>query len=267
MRFYKSYFKLRFVTTLQYRSAALAGILTQLFFGIIYIFVYIAFYESSSNSGPMQINELVSYLWLNQTFFSLIYMFYKDKELFNLIKNGNVAYELTRPKNLYFMWYFKIMAQRLSYVTLRSVPIIIIASILPSPYNLGAPISITNFFLFVIALIIGTFLMTAIITLYHVVTIRTLNEQGITNIFMAIGDLFSGGVVPIPFFPLFLQKVANVLPFRYVSDLAFRLYSGNININEGIKGIIVQLVWLFIIVIIGNLITRKNLRKIVVQGG
>ena len=267
MKFYKSYFKLRFITSLQYRSAAIAGVLTQLFFGIIYIFVYIAFYESSTNNGPMKIEELVSYLWLNQTFFSLIYMFYKDKELFNLIKNGNVAYELTRPKNLYFMWYFKIMAQRLSYVTLRSVPIIIIASILPKPYNLGLPLTITHFIMFLIALIIGTFLMTGIITLYHVITIKTLNEQGITNIFMAIGDLLSGGVVPIPFFPSFLQVVANILPFRYVSDLAFRLYSGNIGINEGIYGIIIQLVWLIIIILIGNYITNKNLRRIVVQGG
>lgn len=267
MRFYKSYFKLRFITNLQYRSAALAGVATQLFFGMIYIFVYLAFYESSSGAEPMKIRELVSYLWLNQTFFSLVYMFYKDKELYNLIRNGNVSYELTRPKSLYFMWYFKIMAQRLSNVTLRSVPIIIIALLLPEPYNLGLPVSVNSFVMFLVALIIGTFLMTAIITLYHIFALKALNEQGIVNIFMAVSDLLSGGVVPIPFFPIFLQKIANILPFRYVSDLSFRLYSGNIGIKEGMYGIMVQLVWLFIIVLFGNYLLKKNIKKIVVQGG
>ena len=267
MKFYKSYFRLRFISNLQYRAAALAGILTQLFFGMIYILVYLAFYESSNNNGPMQVHELVSYLWLNQTFFSLIYMFYKDKEIFNLIKNGNVSYELVRPKKLYFMWYIKIIAQRLSFVTLRSVPIIIISILLPKPYNLSPPLSFVHFTMFLLALVIGTFLMTSIITLYHVLTLRTLNEQGITNIFMAISDLLSGGVVPIPFFPIFLQKVANVLPFRYVSDLAFRLYSGNIGIKEGLYGMIVQIIWLIILIFIGNDLLNKNLKKIVVQGG
>ena len=39
MRFYLSYFKLRFISGLQYRFAAIAGILTQFFFGIVIIMV------------------------------------------------------------------------------------------------------------------------------------------------------------------------------------------------------------------------------------
>ena len=81
MKSYLSYFKLKFKTGLQYRAAALAGISTQLFFGIVYISVYIAFYESDSASLPMPIGELVSYLWLNQAFFALVYMWYKDKDI------------------------------------------------------------------------------------------------------------------------------------------------------------------------------------------
>ena len=87
MRFYLSYFKLRFITSLQYRKAALAGIATQFFFGLVYIMVYLAFYESSTNNGLMEINELVSYLWLNQAFFALTYMYYRDDEIFKMIKN------------------------------------------------------------------------------------------------------------------------------------------------------------------------------------
>ena len=40
MMAYLNYFKLRLITNLQYRSAALAGILTQLFFAGLYIMLY-----------------------------------------------------------------------------------------------------------------------------------------------------------------------------------------------------------------------------------
>ena len=64
-----------------------------------------------------------------------------------------------------------------------------------------------------------------------------------------------------------MQVIANVLPFRYVSDLAFRIYSGNVSINEGLKGIIIQIIWIVITTLIGYLLTNKSLRKVVVQGG
>ena len=41
MRAYYTYFKLKFITGLQYRAAAWAGIATQFFFGFVYIMVFI----------------------------------------------------------------------------------------------------------------------------------------------------------------------------------------------------------------------------------
>jgi len=119
MKSYLSYFKLKFTIGLQYRAAALAGISTQIFFGLVYILVYVAFYESDATSIPMPLNELVSFLWLNQAFFALVYLWYKDKDIINLIKTGNIAYELCRPQDVYMMWASKIFGERLSNATLR----------------------------------------------------------------------------------------------------------------------------------------------------
>ena len=267
MRFYLSYFKLRFIIGLQYRAAAYAGFFTQIFFGLIFIMVYLAFYESGSGNTPMTIEQLVSYLWLNQAFFSLFNMLYKDGEIFASIKNGNVAYELTRPKKLYFMWYSKIIGQRFAMVTLRCLPVLLLAFFLPKPFRLGLPVSFLNFILFILTLIIGALLMTAIVTLYPIITLRTIDPKGIPTIFASIADILSGLVVPIPFFPKFLQIISNALPFRYMSDLSFRIYVGNIGLKEGLIGLAIQFVWVFIIIGIGYFCTKKALKRIVVQGG
>ena len=100
MRPYLSIFKLRFITNLQYRTAALAGLCTQIFFGLVFIMVYLAFYESGTSDGSMELSQLVTYIWLQQGFYALIYLYYKDKEVINMIKSGDVAYELCRPQNI-----------------------------------------------------------------------------------------------------------------------------------------------------------------------
>jgi ABC-2 type transport system permease protein len=87
------------------------------------------------------------------------------------------------------------------------------------------------------------------------------------NIFITISELFAGLVIPIPFFPDFLKPIVNILPFRYMGDLSFRLYSGHIPVNEAIPLILIQIIWIIILVVIGYLLTNKALKRVVVQGG
>ena len=267
MKSYLSYFKLKFKTGLQYRTAALAGMSTQFFFGFVYVAVYISFYESGGSNLPMNLSELVSYVWLGQSFFALIYLWYKDKEILNLIKTGNISYELCRPQDLYFMWASKILSERLSNVTLRFIPVVLIALLLPSPYNLDLSITLPRLLLFVLVMILSSILMTVLVLLYHVICLFTLDERGVVNIFMILSDILSGLVIPVPFFPDYLKNISNILPFRYISDLPFRLYVGNISINEGLVGIIIQIIWIIILIILGRFITKKALEKAVIQGG
>ena len=114
---------------------------------------------------------------------------------------------------------------------------------------------------------LSSILMTVLTLLYHVICLFTLDEKGIVNIFMVVSDILSGMIIPIPFFPKYLQNITNLLPFRYITDFPFRLYVGNISINEGFIGIIIQIIWIVILVILGRLITKKALKKAVIQGG
>lgn len=267
MKAYITYFKLKFISSLQYRSAAWAGISTQFFFGIIYIMVFIAFYESGGKRIPMSLSQTVTYLWLNQMFLALLNQFTKDEEIYKIIRDGNISYELSRPKKLYFLWYFKILGQRLASVTLRLFPILIITFMLSSPYRMRLPESFVHFFLFILSLGFGTLLVVSITILYPIVTLRTLNEKGIVEFLINISGILSGLVVPVPFFPKFLQIISSLLPFQYISDLPFRIYVGNVSITNSIIGILIQGFWIIIMISIGNLLLNKCLKRVVVQGG
>ena len=267
MKSYITYFKLKFKTGLQYRAAALAGMATQVFFGFLYVSIYVAFYESGSGNFPMKLNEIVSYVWLGQSMYAIIYLWYKDKEILNMIKSGYIAYELCRPQDLYFMWASKILGERLSNCALRFLPVIIFAILLPSPYNLDLSITLPRLLLFMIIIVLSTILMITLTLLYHVICIYTIDDKGIVNILMVTSDILSGMLLPIPFFPKYLQNISNVLPFRYITDFPFRFYVGNISINEGLIGILIQIIWITILIILGRLITKNALKKAVIQGG
>lgn len=267
MRQYLTFFKLRFITSLQYRSAAIAGVLTQFFFGIVYILVYLAFYESNNVSVPMTFQQLVTYIWLGQAFYSLTYVFYRDKELMNMIKNGDIAYELCRPQVLYFKWYIKILASKVASTLLKFLPMLIIALLLPSPFNLSLPSNFNTLIVFIISLLIATLLVTSIVTLFHIITFFTIDDRGVLSFLGAFAELFAGLIVPIPFLPRVLQILASILPFKYMSDLPFRLYSGNISLRDSLPNIIIQVIWVVILIALGYLLSKKALKKVVVQGG
>ena len=267
MKAYITYFKLKFISSLQYRSAAWAGIATQFFFGFVYIMVYVAFYESGGTNLPMELPQVVTYLWLNQALLALVNQYSRDQELFKLVKEGGISYELARPKNLYFMWYFKVIGQRLANVTLRFIPLVIVTSLLPNPFHLGGPASILHFIFFLLSLSFGTLLVTALTVFYPIITLTTMNEKGAVNLIITMADILSGIVVPIPFFPKFLQIISSFLPFQYISDLPFRLYVGNISLQDGVFGMCIQVIWIVLFILIGNFLMRKNIKRVVVQGG
>ncbi len=268
MKSYLNLFKLRVITNFQYRAAALAGISTQLFFGFVYIMVYLALYESNKGvTPPMNLNTIINYLWLQQAFFALTYPYLRDQELLNMIKNGNLAYELIRPQNFYLKYYIKLISHRLVAVLLRSLPILIVGVLLPEPYKLTAPAGIENFIIFIIALILSCLLVTALSMIMHILTMYFLDARGVSSMYNMIVDLFMGGIVPLPFFPGLLQKIAYKLPFRYISDFPYRVYSGDISIMEGKSLLLGSLIWIVIIIFIGLIISKHALKKAVIQGG
>lgn len=267
MKQYFTFFKIKFISGLQYRIAALAGLSTQFFFGFVFVMIYMAFFDSNTSNLPMNFTEIVAYIWLGQAFFGLMFIYYKDTELMQMIRDGNIAYELCRPQNLYIKWFTKILSSKLSLVSTRFLPVLFIAYILPSPYNLVFPNGLSSFILFVISLLIGALLITAISTMYHVITFFTLDEKGTLAILSVIADVFAGGIIPVLLLPKFLKIISTYLPFQYIYDLPYRIYFGNISGMNAIFNILIQLIWLIVLVIIGYLLNKKILKNVMVQGG
>ena len=71
MKKYLSFFRLRFLHGLQYRTAAVSGIVTQFVWGAMEILLFRAFYQADPTSFPMTFQALSTYVWLQQAFLAL----------------------------------------------------------------------------------------------------------------------------------------------------------------------------------------------------
>ena len=72
MRPYLAVLSARIRMLLQYRAAALAGMSTQLFWGLIRVMIFEAFYRTATQAQPMTYAEVVNYVWLGQALFALL---------------------------------------------------------------------------------------------------------------------------------------------------------------------------------------------------
>lgn len=267
MKAYMSVFKLRLTNGLQYRTAALAGIATQFFWGFVIIMVFEAFYSGAASQPPISLTQLITYVWLQQAFLAFVMLWFRDNELFQLITTGNIAYELCRPSGIYGLWYAKLLAQRLASAFMRSLPIVAVAFFLPQPYRLPYPKDPLAGLLFMIALLLGLLMIVSLSMLMYISVFVTLSPAGSLLMFAVIGEFLAGMVIPVPIMPSWLQSIVYVLPFRWTADFPFRVYSGHIPKEEALVGIAIQLIWFLVLAGIGRLAMAKALRRVVVNGG
>ena len=65
MKSYLGMFKMSFKGELQYRARAFSGILTQFFWGVMYVYLYTAFMGGNVIDG-FSLPQMASYVWLGQ---------------------------------------------------------------------------------------------------------------------------------------------------------------------------------------------------------
>lgn len=267
MKKYAAIIRIRFINSLQYRAAAVAGMATQFAWGFMELLAFSAFYRANPAMFPMELSQTVSYIWIQQAFLALFMVWFFEGEIFASITSGGIAYELARPIDLYSRWFCQSIANRLSKAVLRCFPILLVAFIVPEPLRMALPQSAGQLLLFIFSAALSLCVVVAFSMLVYISTFYTLSPMGVRLISAVLADFMAGAVVPLPFFPPAFQAVAELTPFAAMQNMPLRIYSGNITGMDAARGIGLQVFWLLILIGIGRLMMKNALKKVIVQGG
>ena len=250
-------------TELQYRAAAIAGMVTQLVFGLIIVGIYRAFYSSAVSPQPMALRDVITYVWLGQALLRML-PWNVDRELRLLIRSGGVAYEMLRPLDLYSAWYCRALAWRAAPTLLRALPMVAIAMPL---LGMQPPASLTAGLACAAAIGGALLLGCAITTLMNISLLWTVSGDGISQLVPVLVVVLSGMALPLPLFPAWAQPLLRVLPFAGLVDTPFRLYVGHLPVSQLPSLLAHQLAWSAALILLGRWVLARGLRRLVVQGG
>jgi ABC-2 type transport system permease protein len=184
-----------------------------------------------------------------------------------MVTKGDTAYEFCRPLSTYAFWFARLLALRFSRTLLRCFPILVVASFLPEPFRFHLPPGLLQGRVFLAALLLASLLVVAVSMYIYLITFVTLDSVGGRILIGVGGEFLMGALIPIPFMPLPLRRVLEFLPLRYTADFPFRVYSGNIPLDQALPGLGMQCFWLGLLTAGGILGLRIVRKRILFQGG
>jgi ABC-2 type transport system permease protein len=261
----------RFQLTLQYRAAALAGFLTQCWFGVIRILVFAAFYAGGSARAPMSLADAITYTWLGQAF--LVFLPWNaDPDVADMVRSGAVAYERLRPVDSYAWWFVRALAWSTARVLPRAgLMVLFAAGLMPlvglGKWGLAPPPTFVAAGLF-LASATGMVLLSAAITvLINIAMVRAMDERGPNILAAPIVNFFSGMVVPLAFFPDWLRPILRSQPIAGLVDIPFSIYFGGLTGWSAVGAIALQFGWVLALSVFGRWALERAMRRLQAQGG
>ena len=266
MKAYTAIFRIRFKYSVQYRIVVFSLMFTGFIWGIMLVLAYLAFYRTNPASFPMELSEVVSYMWMQQVLLVLFSVVFADSEIETSVETGAIVYELVRPSGLYGRWFSRASASRVAFTVFR-LPMLFVVFMLPAPYGLSLPPDVFQFILFVPSVVLALGVTVSFTMIMYVTIFYTVSFGGVYVMVIAATAFLTGAVVPFPFLPTPVQTVLEALPFAAMQNMPLRIYSGNISGIDAIVGVVFQIFWLAILIAAGKLLMRRALKKVIVQGG
>ncbi len=259
---YLTVFRLRALMETQYRAAALGGLVTQVFFGLVYIFLYTALYQGGD---PQALRDTITYVWIQQMFFRM--MFSNDGELVNLILSGGVAYMMVRPLDQHRFWVCRDVGGRMVGAGMRMIPMLLVQLILPAQLRMSLPENPVALMQFAVSLGLGALCLCELSAIVDAIVMKTLDRRGLSAILNLTMMTFSGNVIPLTLFPDAVQNLIRYQPFAQALDAPIRMYMHAASLPEWLLNVGVQAAWILILRALGRRMWQRQMNDLIVQGG
>jgi len=246
-----------------YRSAYIAGVLTNAFFGALRSFVYIALYGAGASVAGFSVGDAISYSWATQSLISIGAGWIISRELMQSIRSGDVVTDLARPWNFYGYWLSQSLGERGFNLLVRGTLTYLIG-VLYFGAHIPTPAQALSFAISVMLALVLSFAFSFIVNLSAFWLIENSGLVMIANVMLSF---FSGFLLPIAFFPPALATLARLLPFQGISGLPAEIFLGQLTGAALAQALLLQLFWCVALVAAGMLLLRAAVQKVVIQGG
>lgn len=182
----------------------------------------------------------------------------------NKIWDGSIATELLRPISLTGRMIAENMGNSLFNLIFRFAPALIIALL---TVGVSAPASPIMFLLFIISAVLGYGVLWTISFALQTTVFWLMNIWSLLTIKNVFVNVLSGSMIPLWFMPLWMEGFLKFTPFSSIYFTPVQIYLGQLSYSEIAFKCGVQIIWIALIYILGDLLWKKGQKKLVIQGG
>lgn len=246
-----------------YPAATVAGIWTNTIFGFLQAYILLALYEQRTDIGGYDATDTVTYVWFAQALLMTVYAF-GWTELALRIRSGDVAADLARPLNPLRYWLSFDLGRALYHLIFRGIPPFLIGMLV---FDLRLPESPATWLWLAVSITLAVVVSLAYRFLYNLAAFWLLDYRGVMVIAITVSLLFSGFIIPLPFFPDWLETIARTLPFAAMVQIPVDIFLEQAQGAEVAQALAIQAMWAVVLLGLASTVLSAAIRRVVVQGG
>jgi ABC-2 type transport system permease protein len=246
-----------------YPAATVAGIWTNTIFGFLQAYILLALYENRTDIGGYEPTDAVTYVWFAQAMLMTVYAF-GWFELALRIRSGDVATDLARPLDPLRYWLAFDLGRALYHFAFRGIPPFLLGMLV---FDIRLPESPVTWLWVLVSLTLAVIVSFGFRFLYNLAAFWLLDYRGVGIIAISFALLFSGFIIPLPFFPDWLEAIARVLPFAAMVQIPIDVFLEQVSGAEIAASLLLQVAWAAILLGLARLVLGTAIRRVVIQGG
>lgn len=263
MRLFWELTKLSFQRHLTYRAAAVAGLATNFFFGMLRAAVLVALYGARQEVAGISLAGAITFTGLTQGVIAFLSLF-SWNEVMNSVYTGDIASDLLKPMNYFRFWMAQDLGRAMAGLLMRGITIMAAYAVI---FDITRPDSAMQWLALIMALSLSWMVSFAWRFLVNLSAFWTPNAQGVGRFFFILSWFLSGFFMPLRYFPDWFVRLCYLTPFPYTINTVVEVYLGVLEGPALVQALLGQVVWIVILVAAGQLVLRAGVRQLVIQGG
>jgi ABC-type uncharacterized transport system, permease component len=263
MSAYLDFIRIRFLMMLAYRVNYYSGIIIYAINIGAYYFLWGAIYGEQESLAGFTVAQMTTYIavsWMARAF----YFNNLDREIANEIRDGSVAVQLIRPYSYLLVKMMQGFGEGLFRLLLFMVPGLLIVCLI---FPVSLPVDPVVWGVYLVMLAFSFLINSQINILTGLSAFFVENNEGMMRMKRVLVDLFSGVVLPIAFFPGWLEAVMQWLPFQAITYLPSSVFTGRTPLSEAAGVLGIQAAWFLLLLVPIWLMWRAARKRLFVQGG
>ena len=248
---------------LTYRAATIAGLVTNIFFGLLRAAVLLALLGERDSVQGLGAQEIITYTALTQA--AIVYLSIMGwYDLMNAVHRGEIAADLLRPIRLFTFWLAQDLGRALVGLVLRGLTLLGVYALL---FDLTTPQGGQAWLALAATVTLSWLLSFAYRFLVNLTAFWSPDARGIGRFAFMIPMFFSGFLMPLRFFPEWVQTLANFTPFPHMLNTVVEIYLGVLQGPEVLYALATQAAWAAALIALAQLVLARATRRLVLLGG